>query len=75
MLQGIEVQQSTKPDAWVILMNQPFAGLVKELFEPQVYPHALAAALRRHRLDAAVSDGRGGARHDDSALGDSSAIR
>jgi len=38
MLQGIEVHQSTKPDAWVILMDQPFAGLVKELFERQVYP-------------------------------------
>ena len=38
MLQGIEVHQSTKPDAWVIMMDQPFAGLVKELFEPQVYP-------------------------------------
>ena len=38
MLQGIEVHQSSKPDAWVILMNQPFAGLVKELFEPQKYP-------------------------------------
>jgi hypothetical protein len=38
MLNGIEVHQSTKPDAWVILMNQPFSGLVKELFEPQVYP-------------------------------------
>jgi hypothetical protein len=38
MLGGIEVHQSSKPDAWVILMNQPFAGLVKDLFEPQVYP-------------------------------------
>jgi len=38
MLHGIEIHQSVKPDAWVILMNQPFAGLVKELFEPQVYP-------------------------------------
>jgi len=38
MLHGIEVHQSAKPDAWVILMDQPFAGLVKELFEPQVYP-------------------------------------
>ncbi len=38
MLNGIEVYQSAKPDAWVILMDQPFAGLVKELFEPQVYP-------------------------------------
>ena len=40
MLNGIEVHQSAKPDAWVILMDQPFAGLVKELFEPQVYPTA-----------------------------------
>ncbi len=38
MLNGIEVHQSSNPDAWVILMNQPFAGLVKELFEPQKYP-------------------------------------
>jgi hypothetical protein len=38
MLQGIEVHQSMKPDEWVILMNQPFSGMVKELFEPQVYP-------------------------------------
>ena len=38
MLQGIEVHQSAKPDAWVILMNQPFSGLVKELFEAQKYP-------------------------------------
>ena len=38
MLHGIEVHQSAKPDAWVIQMNQPFAGMVKELFEPQTYP-------------------------------------
>jgi hypothetical protein len=38
MLNGIEIHQTAKPDAWVILMDQPFAGLVKELFEPQVYP-------------------------------------
>jgi hypothetical protein len=38
MLQGIEVHQSSQPDELVILMDQPFAGLVKELFEPQVYP-------------------------------------
>jgi hypothetical protein len=38
MLQGIEVHRSTNPDAWVILMDQPFAGMVKELFEPQQYP-------------------------------------
>ena len=44
----------------MILMNQPFAGLVKELFEPQKYPQLIAAPLRCHRLDAAVSDGRRG---------------
>ncbi len=38
LLHGIEVHQSSKPDSWVILMDQPFAGMVKELFEPQVYP-------------------------------------
>jgi len=38
MLQGIEVDRANQPDAWVIPMDQPFAGLVKELFEPQVYP-------------------------------------
>jgi hypothetical protein len=36
MLQGIDVHES--PDAWVVLMDQPFAGMVKELFEPQQYP-------------------------------------
>src|SRR5258707_9846438 len=44
---GIEVHQATKPfeangreyrNAWVVLMDQPFASLVKELFEPQQYP-------------------------------------
>jgi len=47
MINGIEVHQATKPfaansrtykDAWVILMDQPFSPLVKELFEPQHYP-------------------------------------
>lgn len=48
MVNGIEVRQATQPFAangrnypagsWVILMDQPFAGLVKELFEPQKYP-------------------------------------
>src|SRR5437763_8270898 len=38
MLHGIEVRQSSNPDAWVIAMDQPFAGMVKELFEPQSYP-------------------------------------
>ncbi|HEV2341245.1 MAG TPA: M14 metallopeptidase family protein [Candidatus Acidoferrales bacterium] len=48
MINGIEVNQATQPFAandrkypagsWVILMDQPYAGLVKELFEPQKYP-------------------------------------
>ena len=37
MLHGIEVKQSSDPDAWVVMMNQPFSGLVKELFESQKY--------------------------------------
>jgi len=38
LLNGIEIQQTAKPDSWVVLMDQPWSGLVKELFEPQVYP-------------------------------------
>ncbi len=47
IINGIEVQQAQEPfaangreykGAWVILMDQPFSPLVKELFEPQVYP-------------------------------------
>jgi hypothetical protein len=48
MVNGIEVQQAAKsfhangrdygPGTWVVLMDQPFSPLVKELFEPQQYP-------------------------------------
>jgi hypothetical protein len=47
LINGIEVHQAVKPfepngreynGAWVILMDQPFAAVVKELFEPQHYP-------------------------------------
>ena len=47
LINGIEVNVATKPvvangrtykDAWVILMDQPFSPLVKELFEAQHYP-------------------------------------
>src|SRR5215469_16851693 len=47
LLDGIEVQKATRPfaangreykDAWVVLMDQPFSPLVKELFEKQEYP-------------------------------------
>jgi hypothetical protein len=48
LINGIEVHQATQPFAangrkysagsWVILMDQPYGGLVKELLEVQVYP-------------------------------------
>jgi Zinc carboxypeptidase len=48
MINGIEVYQATKPfhangreyapGTWVVLMDQPFAPLAKELFEAQQYP-------------------------------------
>ena len=48
LINGIEVHQATKSfvangreyktGTWVVLMDQPFAPLVKELFEPQRYP-------------------------------------
>ncbi len=48
LINGIEVHQATrefkangemyKAGDWVVLMDQPFAALVKELFEPQHYP-------------------------------------
>jgi hypothetical protein len=48
LINGIEVSQATqafpangreyKAGTWVILMDQPFAPLAKELFEPQKYP-------------------------------------
>jgi hypothetical protein len=48
MINGIEVHQAAKsfhangldyaPGTWVVLMDQPFSPLVKELFEPQQYP-------------------------------------
>ncbi|HEV3220530.1 MAG TPA: M14 metallopeptidase family protein [Candidatus Acidoferrales bacterium] len=48
LINGIEVHQAAQPFAangrmysagsWIVLMDQPFAGLVKELLEPQQYP-------------------------------------
>jgi hypothetical protein len=48
LINGLEVHQAVKPFAangreykagsWVVLMDQPFAPLVKELFEAQRYP-------------------------------------
>ncbi len=47
LINGIEVHQAEQPfaansreykNAWVILMDQPFSPLAKELLEPQLYP-------------------------------------
>ena len=47
LINGIEVHKSAQPfaangreyrNAWLVLMDQPYAPLVKELFEPQRYP-------------------------------------
>jgi hypothetical protein len=47
LINGIEVHLAAQPfaangreyrNAWVVLMDQPFSPLVKELFEPQHYP-------------------------------------
>src|SRR6185369_5150393 len=47
LINGIEVHQATQPfaangreyaNAWVVLMDQPFSPLVKELFEAQQWP-------------------------------------
>jgi hypothetical protein len=47
LINGLEVHQATRPfavngreykDAWVVLMDQPFSPLAKELIEKQEYP-------------------------------------
>jgi len=50
LINGIEVHQGTIAangrtyrDAWVVLMDQPFSPLVKELFEPQEWPDLRAS--------------------------------
>ncbi len=70
MLQGIEVKQSADPDAWVIMMNQPFSGLVKELFEPQKYPQLSQRPYDVTGWTRAVSDGRRGPRGDHASVGE-----
>ena len=76
LLDGIEVHQATrdfkmngsmyKAGDWVVLMDQPFASLVKELFEPQHYPDlrpqpAAAAGGGGGRGGAGGGGGRGAA--------------
>jgi hypothetical protein len=63
LINGIEVHEATrdfkvngstyKSGDWVVLMDQPFASLVKELFEPQHYPDLRPAG-------AAAGGGGGG---------------
>jgi hypothetical protein len=66
LINGIEVHQATrefkangemyKSGDWVVLMDQPFASLVKELFEAQHYPDLRPAGGGR----GAAGGGRGG---------------
>jgi hypothetical protein len=70
LINGIEVHQATrdfkvngsmyKAGDWVVLMDQPFASLVKELFEAQHYPDLRPAGGGRGAAPAA--GGRGGGR-------------
>src|SRR5580704_622724 len=65
LVDGIEVHQATQKFTangstfqegdWVVLMDQPFAALVKELFDVQKYPD-----LHPPSLAAADAGGRGG---------------
>ncbi|HTS29732.1 MAG TPA: M14 metallopeptidase family protein [Bryobacteraceae bacterium] len=66
LIDGIEVHQATREFAanretykegdWVVLMDQPFAALVKELFDVQKYPE-----LPHPPPVSAAAGGRGGA--------------
>ncbi len=69
MLHGIEVHQSIKPDAWVILMDQPFRGAGEGVVRAASLPDVVATALRCDGMDSAIPNGSGSTRHDDSALG------
>ena len=74
LINGIEVHQATrefkangsiyKSGDWVVLMDQPFASLVKELFEAQKYPD-----FRPPGAAAAGGGGRGGAAAAPAAAG------
>jgi hypothetical protein len=62
MMAGIEIHQATqsginyKEGDWVILMDQPFAALVKELFDLQKYPEI----PRAPSINSAAPAGGGG---------------
>ncbi len=69
---GIEVHQATqkftangstfKEGDWVVLMDQPFAALVKELFDVQHYPDLRAPAPLTATAGAAAGGAGGGGR-------------
>jgi hypothetical protein len=68
---GIEVHQATREFAangttykegdWVVLMDQPFAALVKELFDIQKYPALPGMAATAAAAGAPAAGGRGSA--------------
>jgi hypothetical protein len=67
MIDGIEMHQASRDFAagnvkegdWVVLMDQPFAALVKELFDVQKYPESVRPPALG---DAAPAGGGGGGR-------------
>src|SRR5580698_3871835 len=70
LIDGIEVHQATREFAanrstfkegdWVVLMDQPFAALVKELFDVQKYPNLPGMPQPANAAAAAAGGGRGG---------------
>ncbi len=70
LVDGIEVHQAThefkangttyKEGDWVVLMDQPFAALVKELFDIQKYPNLPGMPQPAAAGAAAAAGGRGG---------------
>jgi hypothetical protein len=70
LIDGIEVHQAThqfsangsnyKEGDWVVLMDQPFAALVKELFDIQKYPNLPGMPQPAAAGAAAAGGGRGG---------------
>jgi hypothetical protein len=70
MVDGIEVHQAThefkanggtyKEGDWVVFMDQPFAALVKELFDIQKYPNLPGMPQPAAAGAAAAGGGRGG---------------
>ncbi len=70
MVDGIEVHQASrdfsangatyKEGDWVVLMDQPFAALVKELFEVQKYPDTPHPAQIGDAAGGGAGGGRGG---------------